>query len=287
MSFIVMTDTNSDIIYPYVEKHDIKIIYMPYFIDGQELFSDLGRSSCTQEFYAHMRSGITPTTALLTKDQYIDYFEPYLKARQDILFVSFSENLSNSIEQAKMAIAELSETYPDNRVVLCDSHTISFTEAMMAIKAAQLRAEGKTIDETAKWIEDNRMCYQSWFAVDDLVYLKRGGRLSSSAAMFGTMLDIKPILNITPDGRIVSTMKVKGRKKALRTLLDKFEEWSVDKSCAAILDADCRSDADFLESELKNAYPDIQIHRIPVGPVICTHCGPGTIALVFPSKPRA
>jgi DegV family protein with EDD domain len=117
------------------------------------------------------------------------------------------------------------------------------------------------------------MNYHSWFAVDDLVYLKRGGRLSATSATMGTMLDIKPILSISADGRIIPAMKVKGRKKALRTLLEKFEELSKDKKLVAVLDADCRGEADQLENELKLKYPEVEVLRIPVGPVICTHCG--------------
>jgi DegV family protein with EDD domain len=131
------------------------------------------------------------------------------------------------------------------------------------------------------------MNYHSWFAVDDLVYLKRGGRLSSASATMGTMLDIKPILSISADGRIVPSLKVKGRKKAIRTLLDKFNELSDGKKLAAVLDADCASEADQLQREVEQKYPGIEVWRIPIGPVICTHCGPGTIALIFPGVDRS
>ena len=287
MSFILMTDTNSDIIYTFVDKYDIKMIYMPYYIDGQELYSDLARSTRTQEFYQAMKAGVTPTTSLLTQAQYVDYFEPYLQEGQDILFISFSSNLSASIQQAKDAIEELSEKYPDNRIVHVDSTCISFAEALMVIEAAKLRQAGKSLDETAKIITDNRMNYHSWIAVDDLVYLKRGGRLSATSATMGTIMDIKPILTISEDGRIVPAMKVKGRKKAIKSLLGKFEELSVEKKLVTVLDADCTVEADALQKELEARYEGIEVLRIPVGPVICTHCGPGTIALVFPGKDRS
>jgi len=286
LSYVIMTDTNSDITYPFVDQYDIKIIYMPYYINDEELFSDLARSTRTQEFYQSMRAGITPTTALLTRQQYFDYFEPYLKNGQDILFISFSENLSKSIEQAQFAIEELAQLYPANRVVHVDSHAISFSEAMMAVRAARLREEGKDIDEVAQIIRDECLCYQSWFAVDDLVYLKRGGRLSGTAAAFGTMMDIKPILTISSEGRIVPAMKVKGRKKAIRTLLEKFDALSIEKKTVAVLDADCKEDADFIQAELEKRYEGIEVLRIPIGPVICTHCGPGTIAVIFPGAAR-
>ncbi|MGI5900011.1 MAG: DegV family protein [Christensenellales bacterium] len=287
MSYIIMTDTNSDITYPFVDKYDIKMIYMPYYIDGQELFSDLARSTRTQEFYKSMRDGATPTTSLLTQAQYVDYFEPYLQAGQDILFISFSSKLSASIEQAANAVTEMAEKYPQNRVVHIDSRHISFGEALMVIRAAKLRDEGKGIDEVAQAIEGDLMNYHSWFAVDDLVYLKRGGRLSATSATFGTIMDIKPILTISHDGRIVPAAKVKGRKKAIKALLDKFEELSEDKKLVVILDADSANEAGLLQKELEDRYPGIEVLRIPVGPVICTHCGPGTIALVFPGRDRS
>ena len=286
MSYIIMTDTNSDITYPFVDRYDIKIVYMPYFINGQELFSDLARSTRTQEFYQTMRDGVVPTTSLLTQTQYEEYFEPYLQAGQDILFICFSSNLSASIAHAAAAVGIMNAKYPKNRIILCDTLTISFSEAMIVVEAAKLREAGATIDEAAKFVMDNRMNYQSWVAVEDLVYLKRGGRISAASATFGTMLDIKPIIHISNEGKMVPVMKVKGQKKALRTLLDKFEENCTKKEQVAILDADCKESADYLQDKILEKYPDIEITRIPVGPVICTHAGPGTVALVFPGLPR-
>ena len=287
MSYIIMTDTNSDITYQYVDKYDIKMIYMPYYIDGQELYSDLARSTKTQEFYASMRSGITPTTSLLTQPQYVDYFEPYLQAGQDILFISFSSNLSASIEQARNAVAEMSRKYPDNKIIHVDSMCISFGEAMMVIKAARLRALGMGIEEVAQTITSERMNYHSFFAVDDLVYLKRGGRLSTTSATVGTIMDIKPILAISSEGKIVPAMKVRGKKKAIRAMLEKFEELATDKSMIAVLDADCVDVADNIKAELEASHQGIDVMRIPIGPVICTHAGPGTIAIIFFGSDRS
>ena len=171
-----LTDSNSDIPFQEVDRYDLKIVYMPYSIDGSDEASDLGRGDVIPNFYAAMRGGKTPTTSLLTKEKYIEYFEPYLADGEDILFICFSSELSGTYANAVLAQRELAEKYPDARLEVVNSRNVSMGEAYLAMEAAKQRVEGKTMDETIAWLEGNKYNVRYWFTVDDLKYLKRGGR---------------------------------------------------------------------------------------------------------------
>lgn len=283
MSFILFTDSNSDIPYQDAEQYDLKICYMPYSLDGQEQVSDLGRGDVIPNFYAAMRGGKTPTTSMLTPARYVDYFEPYLADGRDILFLCFSAALSGTFGSAQVAQQELAEKYPERRLEVIDTCNVSIGQALLAMETARLRDAGKTLDETIRWVEAHKYNMRYWFTVDDLVYLKRGGRISATTATVGSLLNIKPMLTVTRDGRLVSADKQRGRKKAVRQLAQNVanEILHPAEQTIQILHADCPEDARTLEAYLQELVPGARCRIGTVGPTICAHAGPGTLGVVF------
>ena len=283
MSFILFTDSNSDIPFGEVAAHDLKIVYMPYSLDGSDEVSDLGRGDVIPNFYAAMRAGKTPTTSLLTKEKYIESFEPYLQAGQDILFICFSSELSGTYNNAVLAQQELSAAYPERKLVVVNSRNVSMGEAYLAMEAAKLRDSGATLEETAQWVEAHKYNVRYWFTVDDLVYLKRGGRISKTTAAVGTLLNIKPMLTVTRSGKLISVDKQKGRRRAVHQLALNLQKEIVDpqNQVISILQADCMDDARALQAQIQELVPGATCRIEMVGPTICAHAGPGTRAVVF------
>ena len=288
-SYVFMTDSDSDLPFRYVDELDLTMVYMPYMIDGKEYFDDLGRSGKQKEYFDNMRAGATPVTSLLPQAVYEEYFEPVLEQGKDILFVAFSSQLSGTIRNIYAAREELLEKYPERKITVVDTLSISAPQTILILKAHAMYREGKSMEEVAAWLEENKLKAQAWFTVDDLVYLKRGGRIGAVAAAMGTMLDLKPIITETKEGKLVSTEKVRGRKQALRVLVDKAVE-NIDDPANAdviILHADAPEDAERLESKLREKIPALEkIDTYYIGPVIGAHCGPGTVALCFFGKER-
>lgn len=288
-SYVFMTDSDSDLPFSYVDELEMTMVYMPYIIDGKEYLDDLGRNGKQKEYFDNMRAGATPVTSLLPQAVYEEYFEPVFQQGKDILFVSFSSQLSGTIRNIYAAREELLEKYPERKMIVVDTLSISAPQTILILKAHALYREGKSMEEVAAWLEENKLKAQAWFTVDDLVYLKRGGRISAVAAAVGSMLDLKPIITETKEGKLVSTEKVRGRKQALRVLVDKAME-NIDDPANAdviILHADAPEDAARVESKLKEKLPELnKIDTYYVGPVIGAHCGPGTVAVCFFGKER-
>ncbi len=288
-SYVFMTDSDSDISYQFVDEHDVEMVYMPYVVDGVEYLDDLGRNGKQKEYFQKMRAGIAPKTSLLPVSAYLEIFDPHLKAGKDILFLAFSSKMSATQENAKQAREEILKTYPGRKVVIVDTLTISRPMALLVEKAYALYAEGKPMEAVAKWVEDNKLRAQAWFTVDDLVYLKRGGRISAMQATMGSLMDLKPILTLCRDGSMTAADKIRGRKSALRYLADKTAEL-IDNPAGQeiiIMHADAEEDAKRLEALIRERVPSLgKVNTVFIGPVIGAHAGPGTIASVFMGKER-
>ncbi|MBE5778328.1 MAG: DegV family protein [Clostridiales bacterium] len=288
-NYVFFTDSDSDLPYRYVDELDMQMVYMPYIIDGKEYLDDLGREGKQKEFFDNMRNGATPVTSLLPTAVYLEYFEPVFEAGKDILFVAFSSQLSGTINNIYAAREELLEKYPERKMIVVDTLAISIPQSILILKSHALYREGKPMEEVAQWLEENKSKAQAFFTVDDLVYLRRGGRISALAAAFGTMLDLKPIITEGKDGKLNAIEKVQGRKRALRTLADKAAENIDDPANAdvTIIHADAPEDAARLEKLLKERIPGLENIAVEyVGPVIGAHCGPGTVAVCFFGKER-
>lgn len=287
--YLFMTDSDSDLPFHYVDELGLGMVYMPYTLDGKEYLDDLGRNGNQREYFEKMRAGAAPSTSLLPVGAYLEIFEPPLAAGQDILFVAFSSQLSGTIANAYAAREELLAKYPQRKMIIVDTLSISAPQSILVLKAHELYRAGKPMEEVADWLEKNKLRAQAWFTVDDLKYLRRGGRVSAVAATVGTMLDLKPIITETREGKLASSDKVRGRKSALRFLADKAAENIDDPANAmpVILHADAPEDAERLEKLMYERVPGLaKIQTWYVGPVIGAHAGPGTVAICFFGKER-
>lgn len=287
--YVFMTDSDSDLPFHYVDELGLSMAYMPYMVDGQEYMDDLGRNGKQKEYFDSMRAGAAPSTSLLPMGAYLEMFEPCFEQGQDILFVAFSSQLSGTINNIYAAREELLEKYPERKMIVVDTLSISAPQSILILKAHELYRQGKPMEEVAQWLEENKLRAQAWFTVDDLKYLRRGGRISAVAATVGTMLDLKPIITENREGKLVSTDKVRGRKAALRFIADKAAENIDDPANAmvVIIHADAPDDAARVEKLLHERMPELnEVKTWFVGPVIGAHCGPGTVAVCFFGKER-
>ncbi len=288
-NFVITTESNSELPFSWEDRTGVGVLRMPYTINGVELVYDLGRETDIPAFYEKMRNGATVITALRNPNEIIEYFEPFLQQGKDILHIGFSSALSGTFQNEVTAAQELKEKYPDRRIELVDTLAISAPLALLVEEATRMQEAGHTLDEIRDWVEANKQRACALFTVDNLEYLKRGGRLSGAAAFFGTVLEIKPVLYESPEGQLVPLEKIKGRKRALRFLVDR---------CAATIDrpeeqeiivcqADCMEEAVALGEVIKEVIRPKGVRIHPVGPVIGCHSGPGTIAVCYFGKSRA
>jgi DegV family protein with EDD domain len=287
-NYVFMTDSDSDLLYSIADEKNIPVVRMPYTLDGKEYLDDNGRAGIEEEFFRRMREGATPNTSLLPTEAYLEYFEPILKEK-DLLFVAFSSQMSSTINNVYEARKILLEKYPERKFTVVDTLSISGPMTVLLIKAHELYEQGKTMDEVEKWLLDNRMRSHAWLTVGDLKYLARGGRISSTSALFGSVLDIKPIICMGKGGKLDPVEKVQGRKKALRTIVERTAEniEHPEDQTVIILQGDVPEEADKLAEMLRQRIPEIRDIRIQIiGPVIGAHCGPGTLACCFMGKER-
>jgi len=281
-NYVFMTDSDSDLPFHLKEQYDIPVVYMPYALNGKEYFDDLGQMLDHKSYYDMMRAGATPVTSALNEESYLEYFEPVLKEK-DLLFVAFSSKLSCTLQAVYSAREKLLAQYPDRKFTVVDTLRISGPMTLLVLKAHEMYRAGRPMDEVADWLEKNKLRGQAFFTVDDLKYLKRGGRVSAAAATVGTMLDLKPIITEAADGTLKSFDKIRGRKKAIAYIVDKMLEAKPDpaESPIIVLNADCREDAERAKSLVEQKLPGANVMIENVGPVIGAHAGPGTLAVCF------
>ena len=282
-------DTNSELWYTRADELGLDVIAMPYTLDGEEYFYDLGRNTNFKEFFARLRAGADAKTQALNMQNYIDYFEPILAGGEDIVYVHFSRNMSGTFVQMDNAIAFLKEKYPDRKISTVDTGMISIGEALIVYEAAKLWKNGASDEEIVKFVEENRQNYALYFTVKDLQQLKRGGRLSATAFVAGTILNIKPILRVDESGALGKCATVRGYKSAIKTIVEKIKEIGDDvkKHPIVIAHADAEDVAEEIHQIIKTQFgEDVEVWIQPVGPVIGSHSGGGAVGVAFHSKSR-
>jgi len=283
MSFEIFTDTSANLPAELVRTNGIRVIPFSYFVNGTEYTVEDPRDIDGGAFYDSMRDGVMPTTSQINPQRYIDYMEVSLKEGRDVLYIGMSSGISGSFASSKIAAAHLMAKYPDRKIRLVDSLAASMGEGLCVLRAAYLRDEGRSIDavETALRSYRNRL-YQV-FTVDDLMHLKRSGRLSGIGAAIGTALGIKPLLKGNEHGRIVNFATVRGRRKSIKAMADKYAALAVRPAgqTVAIAHADCAEDAAYLAECLMAHTPPEEIITVCYEPVTGSHVGPGTLALFF------
>lgn len=281
--YIITTDNNSDLPESFFQEHQIGCTYLSYSIDGRTYSRD--NFLPTDEFYAKMRAGALPTTAQVNPESVKEMMEPYLAAGKDILHIAFSSGLSGSYDSSRLAAEELAEQYPQRKIIVVDSLCASLGQGLLVYYAMELKESGKTLEETAEWVESHKKNLVHLFTVDDLNHLHRGGRVSKATAIVGGMLNIKPVLHVDNEGKLVAVGKVRGRKKSLQALVDGMQEriGSYKEKCDTIFisHGDCEDDARYVAEKVRELYPVQTVIINYVGATIGAHSGPGTTALFF------
>ena len=283
MPFAVLTDTSGNLPLRISEAHRIAVIPFRYRMDGEDHCCTDIESFDGAAFYRDMKAGKVVTTTQIPPQQYADFFAPYLKRGEDVIFVSMSSGISGSCNSARIAGQMLRDEYPDRSVAVIDTKGAALGEGLVALRAAELRDRGLSFADTVDALEtlSRRMC--NVFTVDDLLFLRRGGRLSNLAAIVGTVLGVKPLLKGDEEGRIVAFAKLRGRKKAIEALAERYETLVVgpEQQTVGIVHAACREDAELLAELIKSKRPPKSVVLVGYEPVTGCHVGPGALALFF------
>lgn len=283
MSFVIITDTSANIPSAMARKLNIQIIPFSYYIDGSEHTCYDTSKFNAENYYKQLGDGMQVTTSQITPQRYVDCFTKYLELKKDILFISMSSGISGSCHSAMSAADQLKGSYPGSRIEIIDSLAASLGEGMLAIEAAKLKAAGKTIDEVIEAIISMRSRLYQVFTVDDLMFLKRGGRLSGITAGIATVLNIKPLLKGNEDGKIVAFSRVRGRKKSIEAIASRYNDLVEQQAVqtAYIAHCGCKSEAVYLATLIKNSKKPKSIMIVDYEPVTGSYVGPGAIALFF------
>lgn len=289
-NFVITTDTTSDLPKDYINKHNITVLPLTYVLEGITYTQDNGLEF--KEFYNKMKNGSMPTTSQVNPTQAKEVFEKLYKEGFDILHIAFSSVLSGSYNSARIAADEVMDENPDCKIIVIDSLCASLGEGLLIHKVALMKEEGKSVDEVTKWIEENKLHVCHVFTPTDLFHLYRGGRVSKTAAIIGTMINVKPILHVDNEGRLIPLSKVRGRKKSLVTLVDNMEKQigsyleENKRDGVFIGHGDTLEDAQFVADLIKERFGIESFLIDYVGPVVGAHTGPGILALFFMGEAR-
>ena len=284
----IISDCTCDLDDEYVKGLDVDIIPMDVTMEGRQFEHYLDFRNCGfKEFYDCLNKGDVASTSQINPAKYLNYFEHYLEKGLDILYVCFSSGLSSTYSSAILAAKELNEKYT-NKVYVVDSKGASGGEGLLLIAACKNKNEGMDVETNAKWLQYNLYHLAHWFTVNDLMFLKRGGRISGTVAVLGSALKIKPVLHVDDDGHLINMSKVHGRKASINALFDKMVETYDDSYNLPIIitHGDCEDDAIYLKNKIVERYPDKEVMISYIGPVIGSHSGPGTLALFFMASGR-
>lgn len=279
----ITTDNTADLPYSFYEEHEIPFMYLPYVMEGKRY--TWKTELPVGEFYSRMRSGRMPTTSQYNAEEVKVFWKPLLEQGIDILHIAFSSGLSGSCNSARIAADDLKGKYPDRKIVVIDSLCASLGEGLLVWHAVKKKEEGASLEEVAAWLMENRLHLCHVFTVDDLNHLYRGGRVSKAAAVFGTMVNIKPLLHVDNEGHLIPLSKVRGRKRSLLKLVDMMEEriggYRDKNPMIMISHGDCLEEAEYVREKVKErfGYDTFLINH--VGATIGAHSGPGTMALFF------
>ena len=283
MSYAILTDTSANLPSPILKENGVGVIPFHYTVEGREMDCLDTERFDGHGYYDAMRGGVSVSTSQINPQAYIDQFAPLLASGQDILFIGMSSGISGSFQSAQVALAQLRERYPDRQLMAVDTLGASLGEGILVLRAIEARAAGVSLDALTRELTQTRRRMYQVFMVDDLMFLKKTGRVSGAAALVGTMLQIKPILKGNARGQIVACAKARGRHKAIEVLAKRYDDYVVDagSQIVGIAHADCPDDAAHLAGLLNKNHPPKQIMTVMYEPVTGSHVGPGTLALFF------
>ena len=289
--FDIITDSASNLTEDIVEKYNIRIISNMCRIDGEDYICyEPGRDDEADGrfFYDKLREGADVTTSLISPGTLMEVFEESLEKGNDVLFICMSSGLTGTFQSALVAAEDLNEEYPDRKCIAIDSMSASLGEGFLAVKASKLRENGCSIEETQKWIEDNKLKMRHIFTVDDLKFLKKGGRISGITSLIGNVLGIKPVLYATDQGTIEMLSPVRGRKKSIKALIGDFMNYvDIDANdMIGIAHCDCKEESMIIEKAIREKYPDTEIINKVYDRCSGAHVGPGALCVFFMGKDR-
>ena len=282
--YVLLTDSSADLTDALVKELGVEVLPLSFTMRNKTYrnWPD-NREIDPKDFYRQLREGEMATTSAVNVSDFTETIEPHLKEGRDVLVVAFSSGLSATCHSAQIAAQELSEQYPERKVYVVDSLCASLGQGLLVWYAAQERKKGRTIEEVRDWAEANKLSLCHQFTVDDLHFLKRGGRISATTAVVGSMLQIKPVLHVDDEGHLINIGKARGRQSSLKALVDKMEKTVTEagKQTVFISHGDCLEDAEAVAQMVRERFGTQDIRINYVGPVIGAHSGPGTLALFY------
>ena len=284
MSYKIITDSSANLTDKQIKEYDVDIISLSYKINEKTYESYVkGEKTDFSETYRLLRKKAMITTSLASREECDRVIPPVLQSGEDVLVLAFSSGLSGTCQNIMLAADDYRTMFPERKIIVIDTLAASMGEGLIVHYAAQLKKEGKSIDEVAKWVEDNKLSICHIFTIDDLFFLKRGGRLSGTSAVVGTLLGIKPLLHTADDGKLYVTGKARGRKSSLEHLIDSVGEKGInlEEQVVFISHGDCEDEALYIAREVKKRYNVKNVIVNMVDPVIGAHSGPGTLAIFF------
>lgn len=283
MNYQIITDSCANLTDKQIADYDLKILSLKYCVSGKEYDSYIpGEKTDNKKIFQMLREKEKITTSLISREECDRVIIPVLESGTDVLLIVFSSGLSGSYQNVKNACEDYREQFPERKIIVVDSLCASLGLGLAVHYAAALKADGKSMEEVAEWIEDNKLHICHKFTIDDLFFLKRGGRLSGSGAMLGTLLGIKPMLHAADDGKLYVTGKVRGRKASINALIDDVGDGNdIESQPVFIVHGDCEEDANYIAEEIKHRYKVKSVTVNCLDPVIGSHSGPGTLAVFY------
>ena len=282
--FVIVTDSSADLPADLVQELGVEVLPLSFTIQGKTYhnYPD-DREMDLKVFYQQLRAGEMATTAAVNVAEYTAMLEPLLQAGRDILVLAFSSGLSATYQSSRVAVEELAEKYPERKIFTVDTLCASMGQGLLVWHAVQQQRQGKSIEQVRDWAEQNKLHLCHWFTVDDLHFLKRGGRISSATAVLGSMLQIKPVLHVDNEGHLINMGKARGRIASLTAIVDHMEQTVIrpEEQVVFISHGDCLEDAQRVAEDVRHRLGVKQVVVNNIGPVIGAHAGPGTVALFF------
>lgn len=291
--YILSCCSTADMTKEYFEKRDIHYICFHFELDGVAYKDDLGESMNILDFYKKMTEGADTKTSQINADEFIEYFTPFLEQGKDIIHLTLSSGISGVFNSANIAKEELEDRFPDRKIIIIDSLAASSGYGLLMDKLADLRDEGKSIDEVAAFAEAHKKELHHWFFSTDLTFFIKGGRISKTAGFFGGLLNICPLLNVNFEGKLIPLEKIRTKKKVIAAIVNKMEQYATDGTDYSgkcyISHSACYDDAMEVAARVQLRFPKLQgkVEVMDIGTTIGSHTGPGTVALFFWGNERA
>ncbi len=291
-NFVLAAATTADMPKSFFVERNIEYLYFTFLLDDKTYDDNFGESYPFDKFYQRIAEGGMPTTCQINVDQHMEFFEKFLKEGKDVIFVSLSSGISGSFNSCQIAANELREKYPERKLYVIDSLAASSGYGLFMKYLADLRDEGKTVDEVYNWAEENKLNVHHWFFTSDLTHFKRGGRVSSTSALLGTLLGICPLMNVSFEGKLIPRKKIRGKKTVIKEVVKTMEEFAFNgkeyNGDCYISHSACVEDANAVKELVEETFPALKGKVLvnDIGAVIGSHTGKGTVALFFMGTTR-